>query len=146
MESQSNIHNTSDKKTHETYIEDGKKKQDALYWLQCFWPHIRIATKTDLMEKQNFPIYVQEYIETNWVHVNNQSGGTYVEPNYHDSHFSKNTNQHIFEKVSQNMDEYNKKAFKVMCTQPMEKAVEYMFTHPQTGKPMSYGEMRHFYG
>ena len=125
-------------------MEKTQQQLDAVNWLQCFWQQVRVANKEMLMEKQNFPVHVQKYIETHWVRVNDAYGGIYEEPEYH-----KN-NQILQSKFMHNqtnvMDENNKKAMEIMNTQSMEKAVEYMFTHPQTGKPMSYGEMRYFYG
>ena len=44
------------------------------------------------------------------------------------------------------MDDNNKKAIDVMATKGMDAAVKHMFTHPSTGKPMTYSQMRHFYG
>ena len=41
---------------------------------------------------------------------------------------------------------YNKKAIDIMASQGMEKAVEHMFKHPETGEQMDYATMRHFYG
>lgn len=117
-------------------MEKTQQQLDAVNWLKCFWPQVRVANKEMLMEKQNFPVHVQKYIETHWVRVNDACGGVYEEPEYH-----KNNQM-----LQNNMDENNKKAMEIMNTQSMEKAVEYMFTHPQTGKPMSYGEMRYFYG
>ena len=33
-----------------------------------------------------------------------------------------------------------------MASQCTDKAVEFMFKHPETGKPMDYATMRYFYG
>ena len=45
-----------------------------------------------------------------------------------------------------NMDVNNKTAANIMNTKGMESAVEHMFKHPKTGKPMTYSEMRYYYG
>ena len=45
-----------------------------------------------------------------------------------------------------NMDNNNKTASHIMNTKGMEAAIEHMFKHPETGKPMSYSEMRYYYG
>jgi hypothetical protein len=45
-----------------------------------------------------------------------------------------------------NMDANNKTAANIMNTKGMEAAVEHMFKHPETGKPMTYSEMRYYYG
>ena len=52
----------------------------------------------------------------------------------------------IIEEFYNDMDNNNKKAMDVMATQGMDAAVKHMFTHPKTGKPMTYGEMRSLYG
>ena len=49
-------------------------------------------------------------------------------------------------KLEDYMDDNNKKAMKIAKTQGLDAAVKYMFTHPTTGKPMSYSEMRYYYG
>lgn len=52
----------------------------------------------------------------------------------------------IVGKFYNDMDSNNQKAMDVMATQGMDAAVKHMFTHPKTGKPMTYGEMRSLYG
>ena len=44
------------------------------------------------------------------------------------------------------MDEANKKATDVMTEQGMEAAIEHMVTDQQTGRKLSYAEMRSMYG
>ena len=44
------------------------------------------------------------------------------------------------------MDELNKKALDVMATGGMDAAVKHMFTDQETGRQLSYGEMRMRYG
>ena len=45
-----------------------------------------------------------------------------------------------------NMDEDNKKALNVMKTEGMDAAVKHMFTDQETGRQLSYSEMRMRYG
>lgn len=45
-----------------------------------------------------------------------------------------------------NMDDNNKIASNIMNTKGIGAAIEHMFKHPETGKPMSYSEMRYYYG
>ena len=49
-------------------------------------------------------------------------------------------------KLEDYMDDNNKKAMKIVKTQGLDAAVKHMFKHPTTGKPMSYSEMRYYYG
>ena len=44
------------------------------------------------------------------------------------------------------MDDLNKKAMNVMATRGMDAAVKHMFTDQDTGRQLSYGEMRMRYG
>lgn len=44
------------------------------------------------------------------------------------------------------MDDNNKKAWNILKTKGTDEAIEHMFKHPETGKPLSYSEMRCFYG
>ena len=48
--------------------------------------------------------------------------------------------------MGKNMDEPNKKALDVMATEGMEAAVKHMFTDQESGRQLSYGEMRMRYG
>ena len=52
----------------------------------------------------------------------------------------------LLDAVMPHMDDNNKKAAEVMKTQGMDAAVKHMFTHPKTGRPLSYSEMRYLYG
>ena len=52
----------------------------------------------------------------------------------------------VGENIYNKMDDNNKKATDVMASEGMEKAVEHMFIHPETGEPMDYATMRSFYG
>ena len=45
-----------------------------------------------------------------------------------------------------NIDEDNKKALNVMKTEGMDAAVKHMFTDQETGRQLSYSEMRMRYG
>ena len=49
-------------------------------------------------------------------------------------------------KISKGMDSYNKKAMNVLVNKGHNAFVKHCFTHPKTGKPMSYSDMRGFYG
>ena len=44
------------------------------------------------------------------------------------------------------MDDYNKKAADVMKTQGLDAAIQHMFTDQETGRQLTYGEMRARYG
>lgn len=52
----------------------------------------------------------------------------------------------ISSRLSIQMDENNKKAVEVAKTQGMEACIQHMFTEKDTGRKMSYGEMRMLYG
>jgi hypothetical protein len=44
------------------------------------------------------------------------------------------------------IDSNNKKAMDVWASKGVDAAVEHMFKHPETGKPMDYATMRYYYG
>ena len=44
------------------------------------------------------------------------------------------------------MDNNNKKAAHVLLNDGVDKAVEFMFKHPETGQTMDYASMRYYYG
>lgn len=48
--------------------------------------------------------------------------------------------------MGKNMDKPNKKALDVMATEGMEAAVKHMFTDQESGRQLSYSEMRMRYG
>jgi len=48
--------------------------------------------------------------------------------------------------LAKNMDEDNKKALNVMKTEGVDAAVKHMFTDQETGRQLSYSEMRMRYG
>ena len=48
--------------------------------------------------------------------------------------------------IYDSMDANNKKALDVMATQGADAAVKHMFTDQETGRPLSYAEMRMRYG
>ena len=48
--------------------------------------------------------------------------------------------------LSNNMDDANKKALDVMATKGASDAIKYMFTDQDTGRQLSYSEMRSRYG
>ena len=51
--------------------------------------------------------------------------------------------KYIFEDL---MDDANKKAMNVFATKGMDAAIKHMFTDQETGRQLSYGEMRARYG
>jgi len=54
--------------------------------------------------------------------------------------------ENIIDKNFELMNENNKKAATVLKNQGANTAVEFMFKHPETGKPMDYATMRYYYG
>jgi len=48
--------------------------------------------------------------------------------------------------ISNNMDSYNKAAFNCLQTKGIDSAIKHMFTDHDTGKALSYSEMRERYG
>lgn len=52
----------------------------------------------------------------------------------------------IIDKNLEKMDDRNKQAAQILKTGDTMSAVKHMFTHPRTGQPMSYSEMRYLYG
>lgn len=52
----------------------------------------------------------------------------------------------IIDENLEKMDDRNKQAAQILKTGDMMSAVKHMFTHPRTGKPMTYSQMRDLYG
>lgn len=50
------------------------------------------------------------------------------------------------EESQKHMDKYNRKAAQIMVERGHSAFIKHCFTHPETGEPMTYAEMRGFYG
>lgn len=142
-------------------------------WLQNNWPKLRALDHNWTMERYDFPQYVRDGIAANWIKVNNENGGTWEEPEYNRSKLAasvdysdtvnnalqkiintavKDDNGRSFAKVwkdigfSEGMDDANKKGLDIMESEGMDAAVKYMFTDQESGRQLSYSEMRTRYG
>ena len=131
-------------------------------WLKLNWPNCKALDHDWTMERYDYPQEVRDWIKENWVKVSDNNGGTYHEPQYHKNKGGSQPNQKSdestknFEKncaktyqktvFGKGMDKANKKALNIMATQGSEAAIAHMFTHPENGRALSYGEMRMFYG
>ena len=141
---------------------------DPQTWIQTNWPNCKALDENWTFARYDYPENVRQWIRDNWVKVSDENGGTYYETQYHKEKFP-----HLYEKDKANeetqktdekkegqefakefkktsfyegMDDANKKATDVMAEQGIEAAVEHMFTDQQTGRKLSYGEMRSMYG
>jgi hypothetical protein len=121
-------------------------------WLLEYWPKVRFVDKNGTMERYDYPQEVRDWIETNWIKINDDNGGTWSEPKYH---MEKKKKQECGKKFAEDykktglhngMDELNKKALDVMATEGMDSAIKHMFTDQETGNQLSYGAMRTRYG
>lgn len=145
-------------------------------WLQNNWPKLRALDNNWTMERYDFPQYVRNGIAANWIKVNNENGGTWEEPEYNRSKLQsvdtavddsdtvndalqkiintavKDDNGRSFAKVwkdigfSEGMDDANKKGLDIMENEGMDAAVKYMFTDQESGRQLSYSEMRTRHG
>jgi len=129
--------------------------ESAKAWLSTNWPNMR-ACDINYTMKNDYPDLVCEYIKTHWVKINDKNDGTYHEPEYYKQHskakepilkegqtFAKNYQKTRFAKM---MDEPNKKALDVMANDGTDAAVKHMFTDQESGRQLSYAEMRGRYG
>jgi len=130
--------------------------ESAKEWLNTNWPNMRACDVNYTMKRYNYPDLVCEYIKTHWVKINDENGGVYHEPEYYKQHsnakepslkegqtFAKNYKKTEFAKM---MDEPNKKALDVMANEGTDAAVKHMFTDQESGRQLSYAEMRSRYG
>ena len=121
-------------------------------WLQENWPNVKALDHDWTMERYDYPQYVRDGIAANWVKVNDENGGTWHEPNYHKemgaggAHRGAGAGAHRASRLRVGMDDANKKALDVMQNEGMEAAVKHMFTDQESGRQLSYGEMRMRYG
>ena len=132
-------------------------------WLQENWPNMRALDHNWTMERYDYPQYVRDGIAENWIKVNDENGGTWHEPNYHKKKLDESAesaasadasadNGKSFATaykdtgLSERMDDANKKALDVMQNEGMNAAIKHMFTDQESGRQLSYGEMRMRYG
>jgi len=129
-------------------------------WLQENWPNVKALDHDWTMERYDYPQYVRDGIAANWVKVNDENGGTW-HANYHKemgaggahrgagaggAHRGAGAGAHRASRLRVGMDDANKKALDVMQNEGMEAAVKHMFTDQESGRQLSYGEMRMRYG
>jgi len=140
-------------------------------WLESRFPNCKALDENWTFERYDYPEDVRQWIRNNWIKVSDNNGGTYHEPNYHRKKFP-----HLYEKETENpeekqnkedtpkdntksfaqnykksefydvMDDVNKKAMDVWAEKGSEAAVKHMFTDQETGRTLSYSEMRSRYG
>ena len=130
-------------------------EENAAEWLSTNWPNMKKMDMSWTAEKYDYPQYVRDYIEQNWIKESDDNGGTYVKPplkKMDNSKADKLEQEKSFGRDVQKsgwyqaMEQHNKEATDVMAKEGMDAAVKYMFTDRKTGRQLSYGEMRMLYG
>lgn len=142
---------------------------DPQQWLKSKLPKCCVLDEYWTFERYDFPENVRQWIRENWVKVSDEGGGTYHEPTYYRQFpppipKKENPNETKDEKENppkegqafaqayketqfyDGMDDGNKKALDVMAKEGAEAAVKHMFTDKDTGRTLSYAEMRSLYG
>ena len=148
--------------------------ESAKEWLNTNWPNMSACDVNWTMKRYDYPDHVREHIKTRWVKINNENGGVYHKPVYGEKSIgpsgsctSRGNPQNADTSVVQGtvmvqtdevanpcqlpsfsnaMDEPNKKALGVMVNEGMDAAVKHMFTDQESGRQLSYSEMRSRYG
>ena len=125
-------------------MSESKTKESARDWLYTRFPNMKMMDMNWTARKYDYPEYVCQYIKDNWKKVNDNNGGTYEKPSIEkEKTFGtqyKNTQSY------KEMDKTNKAATDIMASKGMEEAVKHMFKDNNTGKQLSYSEMRMRYG
>lgn len=145
---------------------------DPQQWMKKRLPNCRVLDEYWTFARYDFPENVRQWIRENWVKVSDEGGGTYHEPSYYrefppplpkkekpkenpeekeDKENPLKEGQAFAQEYKKtqfydDMDDANKKATDVMAEQGMEAAVKHMFTDQNTGRTLSYAEMRSRYG
>lgn len=94
-------------------------------WMKTTLPNCISLDVNYTFEKFDFPDYVRNWILKTWNKINDENGGTYEKPN---------------------MDATNQEALHVLKNKGCDAAVKFMFTDQETGRELSYSEMRARYG
>jgi hypothetical protein len=127
-------------------------------YMQEKWPKCKVVDHDWTMERYDYPQNVRDWIKENWIKVNDDNGGTWNEPEYYKKRMQdqqptnpQDNGQSFAKKYKETpfyneMDDANKKGLDVMATEGMDAAIKHMFTEQETGRQLSYGEMRSRYG
>jgi len=119
-------------------------EENGAQWLYTKWPNMKKMDMNWTAERYDYPQYVRQYIEENWIKVSDENGGTYQKPVIEEEKtFATGIQNSTF---YQGMDNTNKLATDVMANEGMEAAVKHMFTDQDTGRQLSYSEMRSRFG
>ena len=119
-------------------------EENGAQWLYTKWPNMKKMDMNWTAERYDYPPYVRQYIKDNWIKVSDENGGTYQKPAIEEEKtFGTGVQNSTF---YQGMDNTNKLATDVMANEGMEAAVKHMFTDQDTGRQLSYSEMRSRFG
>lgn len=66
-------------------------------WLLKHWPNARVVDKNWTMSRYDYPQEVRDWIESNWIKINDNNGGTWSEPEYYKTRIQKKTEQQSVE-------------------------------------------------
>ena len=119
-------------------------EENGAEWLYTNWPNMKRMDMNWTAERYDYPAYVRQYIEQNWIKESDRNGGTYIKPQLEEEKTFGTSIQNS--SLYQGMDEANKGATDVMANEGMKAAVKHMFTDQETGRPLSYAEMRSRFG
>ena len=119
-------------------------EENGAEWLYTNWPNMKRMDMNWTAERYDYPAYVRQYIEENWIKESDRNGGTYIKPSLEEEKTFGTSVQNS--SLYQGMDEANKEATDVMANEGMKAAVKHMFTDQETGRQLSYSEMRSRYG
>lgn len=109
---------------------------DPVQWISINLDIFSNSISIDKCKELNVPSTVIEYIQKNWIKIDSSNGGTFqmkiVAPEL------KRCTNH--DKI------LNMKAKEVLCNVGIESGIEHMFTDHETGRKLTYSEMRDQYG
>ena len=55
-------------------------EQHGAQWLRNNWPNMKTMDMNWTADRYDYPQYVRNYIENNWIKVSDRNGGTYTKP------------------------------------------------------------------
>lgn len=121
--------------------------EQAILWIEANLDQTVIIDKKTL-ECSKIPDYVRSYIKEKWEYSDTDGGSflnvEYIRPSVLKRPVLRRCTNSIKELNS--MDHYNKAAYHIMNKKGIDTAVKHMFTDQETGKKLSYSEMRDRYG